>query len=144
MKQLLYKNVKLILLVILVIGSAFGSGEDIILVVSKESTVDSVSESEIKKLYFGKQALLNTQFTTPTILKIKSTHKKFLDTFLKINTRQFARIWQKLVFTGKAQMPKQYTSESGLIEMLQENPNKVGYIQRKNITETIKELEVTP
>ncbi len=134
---------KCLLLVVLLIGSAHGSDDDIIIVVSIKSAVDSISKSEIKKLYMGKQATLDTQFTSPTILKIKSTHKKFLDTFLKINTRQFARIWQKLVFTGKAQMPKQYTSEHELIEMLENSPNKVGYIQRKNITETLKELEVT-
>ncbi len=134
----------ILFLLLLWTTSTFCNDSDIILVVSKQSPIETVSKSDLKKLYIGKQNTINKNFTNPTILKVKKTHKKFLKQYLKLNSRQFARIWQKLVFTGKAQMPKQYVSEKELITMLKENPERVGYIQRKHITEELREIAVTP
>ena len=134
----------LLILLLLFCSNVLCSGDDIILVVSKENSLNKVSKSELKKLYIGKQTTLDNTFINPTILKVKSIHKVFLEEYLQLNARQFARIWQKLVFTGKGQMPNQYTSEQELIRILTDNPEKVGYIPRKMITDDLKEITVTP
>ncbi len=130
------------LILIICICFASVSGGEIVIVASKESPFSTMSKAELKKLYIGKQTTIQNSFTHPTLQKSKPIHKKFLKLFLKMNARQFARTWQKLVFTGKAQMPKKLNSDKELLEYLNKNSDAIGYMDKTNITSAVKIIKV--
>ncbi len=133
---------KSLLLLIICICFASVSGGEIVIVASKEFPIYTMNKADLKKLFIGKQTTIQNSFIHPTIQKSKPIHKRFLKTFLKMNARQFARTWQKLVFTGKAQMPKKFNSDTELLEYLARNNDAIGYIDKANITSAVKIIKV--
>ncbi|MGL1901103.1 MAG: hypothetical protein OCC49_03120 [Fibrobacterales bacterium] len=142
-KRSLFQAVCSLLLVLLFCITPTASyGNDIVIVVSKNSTLTSIEVSALKKLYIGKNTTIENTFTSPILQKNKTQHKQFLEKFLNMNTRQFARTWQKLVFTGKAQMPQKADSYQELIKYLTENSQSIGYMLESHVTPEVKIIPI--
>ncbi|MGL1933741.1 MAG: hypothetical protein OCD01_01905 [Fibrobacterales bacterium] len=129
---------KVILLLLFFVTTTMSFANDIVIVVSKSSTLTSIQVSDLKKLYIGKNTTIDKTFTSPIIQKNKTEHKLFLEKYLHMNTRQFARTWQKLVFTGKAQMPQKANSSKELIKYLTDSPHSIGYMLESRVTPEVK------
>lgn len=115
---------------------------EVVLVVAKDSPLNGIKSSEVKKLFLGKSNSLGGKTYFPALLKKGSAHSAFLKKHVNRLPSQFARTWQKLVFTGKAKMPKSFSSEAELIDYLSNNPNSIGYINKTSLSDKVKTLKV--
>ena len=51
---------------------------------------------------------------------------------------QAKALWSKLVFTGKATMPKEVGDNAGVKAALAANPKAIGYIDKSAVDATVK------
>jgi len=54
-------------------------------------------------------------------------HREFTKTKLNMFPHQFRRIWDRLVFSGTGQAPKQVSSMEEMIKKIMTTPNSIGY-----------------
>lgn len=124
--------------------SCFGLAHaDVIAVVSIKSKVPTnIDVKDLKNLYLGRTNLLNGQKVDVCILNDGDAHRRFLSKYVNRTQNQFIRIWRKLVFTGKAKMPRQFKNTEELLEAMSENESLIGYLEESQVTKNIKVLKV--
>jgi hypothetical protein len=55
---------------------------------------------------------------------------------------EFRIRWRKAVFTGQGSMPKEFLSESALLEYVSVTPGAIGYVSRVNNPDVVKVLTI--
>ena len=100
--------------------------EPIIITSIKSEKINSISSHELKYLFTGKIRKIKI-----VVLSSGDTHKNFIKKYIKKNPTQFKQHWKKLLFTGKASLPHECSSEENMIKYINENPNTIGYIDSK-------------
>jgi len=99
----------------------------------------TVSPDELERIFLGKLKQVDGQSIVPINLKMGSpVRKDFNEKVLGKTESQLKSYWSRLVFTGKAQPPKDVESESEMLELIARNPNMVGYIDKSNLTPAVK------
>ena len=56
-------------------------------------------------------------------------HREFTKTQLNMFPHQFRRIWDRLLFSGTGQPPRQVSSPDEMIEKISATPNSIGYVR---------------
>ncbi|SDD77089.1 hypothetical protein SAMN05428966_105342 [Massilia sp. PDC64] len=57
---------------------------------------------------------------------------------------QVKALWSKLVFTGKATMPKEVGSSADVRKAVAANPKAIGYIEKSAVDATVKVIYTAP
>lgn len=129
----------IIILISLVTSLKSFASEDLVVVVSKDSAINSLNEIEIANIFLARTRYYpNGEKSMPIELK----HSKFRDEFYQIiagkNTKQLMAYWTTLVFTGKGRPPKTYTELDSLLEKLSTQKNHITYLNINLVTDDMK------
>jgi ABC-type phosphate transport system substrate-binding protein len=57
---------------------------------------------------------------------------------------QVKALWSKLVFTGKATMPKEVGGSTDVRKAVAANPKAIGYIEKSAVDATVKVIYTAP
>lgn len=109
-------------------GSVFAQAEVDIIVHSSVS--ETATKEDLSRLYLGKTKSL-AGGTTLEPINLQSgnpTRDEFNEKVLGKSDAQLKSHWSRLVFTGKAQPPKDVGSDAEAIELVKNNPNMIGYV----------------
>ena len=68
-------------------------------------------------------------------------HRKFTKTKLNMFPHQFRRIWDRLIFSGTGQGPRQVVSMEEMIKKIMTTPNSIGYADYEPINNKIRILK---
>lgn len=102
-----------------------------IMIVNEASPVSEISSSDAAKIFLGKKKNWeNGDKIIPATLGQGAVHEDFLKTVVKKTPAQFSTYWKKIVFTGRGQAPKMFTSEKDLAAFVAETPGATGYIDK--------------
>jgi len=66
------------------------------------------------------------------------TNEQFNEKVLNKSGSQIKAYWSKLVFTGKGTPPKEVSSDAEMLELVSQNPNVIGYIDKAAVTDKVK------
>jgi ABC-type phosphate transport system substrate-binding protein len=111
-----------------VFGSVFAQAEVDIIVHS--SVNETASKDDLSRLYLGKTKSL-AGGTTLEPINLQSgnpVRDEFNDKILGKSDAQLKSHWSRLVFTGKAQPPKDVGSDAEVIGLVKSNPGMIGYV----------------
>lgn len=133
------KVIRLFLIGLLSLGVAQG---ELVVVVSEKSVLSKVSSNDLVRLFTGRTKSLDGKRMNPVLLKEGAIHEFFLSDVVNRSSMQLSKSWKKLVFTGKAKMPKVYENEAQLAEAIKKDESLVGYMDRSNVVSGVKVLEV--
>lgn len=122
--------------------SSFSVAGEVIIIASKDCKLDSISKSEVKRLFTGKLRSVKGHRVKPVIFKKTAVHKDFLKSYAKRTSSQFDRAWTKLVFTGKAKMPQKFSDEEELMANIANDELLIGYVEKDKIDDRVKVLSV--
>ncbi|PCI44591.1 MAG: hypothetical protein COB51_09945 [Moraxellaceae bacterium] len=141
MKNLMIKSMLLKLLVVLS-ASIFlpaVSGADIAMVVHKDSSLSSVEMKDVKLLYLGKRKKIAGIKVIPIALPDDhATTKKFVNGVLSKTLKQHRGYWARLVFTGKGSPPVKVRTSAELKKWVSQNTDGIGFIDAKDIDDSVK------
>jgi hypothetical protein len=94
---------------------------------------------EVKAVFLGQSNSLsgggNVQVGMPKSGKLR---EDFVLGYVGKNEKQYKAIWTQLIFTGRAQEPKQFENEDELKKWVASTPNAVGILDSAKVDASVK------
>ncbi len=136
------KIVKTRVLIVLTLVAMSSSAFAEIAVIVHPSVSQSATVKDIAKLFLGKSKTLPGGIKLIPIAVEGSGEitTRFNKDLLRKEDSQLKAYWSRLVFTGKAQPPKDIESESKVLELVAANPNMIGYISSDLVSDSVRVL----
>ena len=132
MTKVRYIIISLLIILMIFSTTAFAAKllnkEELLIVVNAKSKYSSIEEQTVKSVFLGRTNKIKDEYVEITILKDGIVHYSFLRTFIKLTPIKYIYHWKKLVYTGKAKMPKIFKTEAEMIKYISDKPNAIGYI----------------
>lgn len=122
------------------LGTALPALADVVVVVNPSAPQASMTKEEVAQYFLGKSSAL-TPLDQPESAPVRAEfYKKVADKDMS----QVKALWSKLVFTGKATMPKEVGSSADVKKAVAANPKAIGYIEKGAVDATVKVIYTAP
>jgi hypothetical protein len=135
----------LIMFLAMVAGALSADQTHAQVIVIANSSVKSADagKGELRDVFSGAaSSFKDGSHVMPVLLKGGATEEEFLSTYIGKSDAAFLASWRSLVFSGQANMPKQFDSEAAMVEYVAHNPGALGYIGKATPHEGVKVLAV--
>ena len=111
-------------------------------VIGNNAGVDSLSKSDVKKLFMGKKSKLANGTKAQIIELVDGSEGRlaFHEVATGRSESQLQSAWSRLVFTGKAAAPIQVADYSEAITTVASKTNAIGYVDESALTGDVKVL----
>jgi hypothetical protein len=117
--------------------------QDVMIVVNRGSTVSQITETQLRDIFTGTRSRFDDGGRAiPVLLKGGPVHEVFLHRHIRETPDEFRIRWRKAVFTGQGSMPREFVSETALLEYVAVTPGAIGYVRRVNNPDAVKGLAV--
>jgi hypothetical protein len=124
---------------------AFGglSKSEVVVVANSCLRATRVQAEELREVFNGgRSSLPDGSKVTPVLLKSGPVHESFLKAYIGKSAGAFEASWRKLLFTGRAGLPKVFDSETALLDYVAKTPGAIGYASDAGEHPGIKVLTV--
>jgi ABC-type phosphate transport system substrate-binding protein len=139
------KTCALLLGLAAIFASAAAGAQDVVIVVNSNVSISGISEAQLRDIFTGARSRLDDGTrVVPVLLRGGPVHEVFLDKHLRENPEEFRTRWRKAVFTGQGSMPKEFSSETAVLEYVAATPGAMGYVSRTSGNTAVKVLPVSP
>lgn len=103
---------------------------EVVIVVSAESPVKSLSRSELVDIYLGRMnAFPNGQKIVPVDQRENTpAYREFYRDHLERTVAQIKVHWSKLIFSGRGQPPRTVADDKAMAEFMAKNTLAIGYL----------------
>jgi len=112
---------------------------EMVVVVHKDSVVDTLSQQQVTNIFLAKTNRTSTGHRVTPVELINSEYKSLF--YEKITQKTLAQInsyWMSLIFTGKGKPPKKLDNIQSLIDELSVNSNAISYLPIDQTTTVMK------
>ncbi len=116
---------------------------EIIIIVNKKLSVETLGMDEIKNIFERKKTTWDdgTQITV-ALLEAGNTHESFVRHYIHKTPAQYHRYWKKMVFAGRGILPLTFRSETSLMSHVALTKGAIGYISSKTKPSGVKVIQV--
>ncbi|HBZ05389.1 hypothetical protein [Massilia haematophila] len=129
MKQLINAAIAAALVV-----AAVPSLAEVAVVVNPKAAEASMTKEQVAQFFLGKSTAM-TPIDQPEDAPVRAEfYKKVTDK----DASQAKALWSKLVFTGKASMPKEVANSAAVKAAVAANPKAIGYIEKSAVDGSVK------
>lgn len=133
-----YISLSLVLIYLLFTSNA-NAFSSLVVVVSKDSTIESLNENDVANIFLARTRYYpNGEKSTPVELKDSNFREEFYQNIAGKNTKQLMAYWTTLVFTGKGRPPKAYKELAPLLDKLSTQKNYITYLDSALVTNNMK------
>ena len=107
---------------------------EIVVVVNPKAAESSLTKDQVAQFFLGKSTAM-TPVDQPDSAPIRAEfYKKVTDK----DASQVKALWSKLVFTGKATMPKEVGDSAAVKKAVAADPKGIGYIEKSAVDASVK------
>jgi ABC-type phosphate transport system substrate-binding protein len=107
---------------------------EVVVVANPKAAESSLTKDQVAQFFLGKSTAMNP-VDQPESAPIRTEfYKKVTDK----EASQVKALWSKLVFTGKATMPKEATDSAAVKKMVASDPKAIGYIEKSAVDASVK------
>ena len=110
------------------------SAAEIVVIVSKQNPATRMFSEQASQFFLGKSSL----FTPVDQADGSAIRNEFYHKVADKDAAQVKALWSKLVFTGKATMPKEVADSAAVKAAVAANPKAIGYIEKSAVDATVK------
>lgn len=107
---------------------------EVVVVVNPKAAEASMTREQIAQFFLGKSTAMTPIDQTESNPIRAEFYKKVADK----DAAQAKALWSKLVFTGKATMPKEVADSAAVKAAVAANPKAIGYIDRSAVDGSVK------
>jgi len=112
---------------------------EVVVVVNPKAAESALSKDQVAQFFLGKSTAM-TPIDQPDNAPVRAEfYKKVADK----DAAQAKALWSKLVFTGKATMPKEVADNAAVKAAVAANPKAIGYIDKSAVDASVK-VVLTP
>jgi hypothetical protein len=120
--------------------AALPAKAEVVAVVGTASSQATMTKDEVANVFTGKSSAL-APIDQPESAPVRAEfYKKVVDK----DPAQAKALWAKLVFTGKATMPKEAADSAAIKKAVAANPKAIGYIEKSAVDATVKVVFTAP
>ena len=138
------RSTRLLAALFLVCGAGLAQADDLVVVVSARSPVESLRPDQVAAIFLGQTPRFpNGAVATALDLPIGSSERDQF--YLSVAGKTPALLkahWSKMVFTGRGQPPKEVGNSATVRRLVAENPALIGYIDRAQLDASVKPVLV--
>lgn len=117
-----------------VLGAAAPAMAEVVVVVNPKAAEASMTREQVAQFFLGKSTAM-TPIDQADASPIRAEfYKKVADK----DAAQAKALWSKLVFTGKATMPKEVADSAAVKAAVAANPKAIGYIDKSAVDGSVK------
>ena len=107
---------------------------EVVVVVNPKAAESSMTKEQVAQFFLGKSSAM-TPVDQPESAAIRGEfYKKVTDK----DASQVKALWSKLVFTGKATMPKEVGDSAAVKKAVASDPKAIGYIEKSAVDGSVK------
>lgn len=107
---------------------------EVAVVVNPKAAEASMTKEQVAQFFLGKSTAM-TPIDQPEDAPVRAEfYKKVTDK----DASQAKALWSKLVFTGKASMPKEVANSAAVKAAVAANPKAIGYIEKSAVDGSVK------
>jgi ABC-type phosphate transport system substrate-binding protein len=107
---------------------------EVVVVANPKAAESSMTKDQVAQFFLGKSSSMNP-IDQPESAPVRAEfYKKVTDK----DASQVKSLWSKLVFTGKATMPKEAADSAAVKKMVASDPNAIGYIEKSAVDASVK------
>ena len=121
----------------LLIGAACAAASpamaEVVVVVNPKAAESSLTKDQVAQFFLGKSSAM-TPVDQPEGALRTEFYKKVTDK----DPSQAKALWSKLVFTGKAAMPKEAGDSAAVKKAVAADPKAIGYIEKSAVDASVK------
>ena len=133
---------------LLATGVAFANEPaTIVVIVNPSSGIDRLTRDEVIDIFLGRyRKLPSGRAAMPIDVSEPSSERaQFYQMLVKKTPTEISSYWARLVFSGQTSPPFQVPDVKTAIELVQNNPNAIAYVDRASVTPGVKVvLEIKP
>lgn len=104
--------------------------------------VASISKTELTRIFTGNSKFIAGKKVIIAALNGSKASNGDFKAVTGKSVRQFWSTWKRLVFTGKGNMPKEFSSSEELVKFVAATPNAIGFVPQGTATGNAKVLKV--
>jgi len=135
MKQLIKASVAAAILALAVPAMA-----EVVVVVNPKAAEASMTKDQVAQFFLGKSSAM-IPVDQPDGAPVRAEfYKKVTDK----DASQVKSLWSKLVFTGKATMPKEVGDSAAVKKAVAADPKAIGYIEKSAVDASVKVIYSAP
>jgi ABC-type phosphate transport system substrate-binding protein len=117
-----------------VLATALPAMAEVVVVVNPKAAESSMTKDQVAQFFLGKSSSM-TPVDQPESAPIRAEfYKKVTDK----DASQVKSLWSKLVFTGKATMPKEAGDSAAVKKAVAADPKGIGYIEKSAVDASVK------
>jgi hypothetical protein len=129
--------------IIMLIGISSIYAQDYAVVVSKGSSLTQVSVSDLKRLFTGKTQEMSGTKATPVNMSLDNpVSAKFILDITGMAVVDYKSFWMAEQVRGGSAAPKVIKTTEALITYITENPEAIGYMDKKLVTDAVKVVAI--
>lgn len=107
---------------------------EVVVVVNPKAAEASMTKDQVAQFFLGKSSAMSP-IDQPESAPVRAEfYKKVTDK----DGSQVKALWSKLVFTGKATMPKEAADSAAVKKMVASDPKAIGYIEKSAVDASVK------
>jgi ABC-type phosphate transport system substrate-binding protein len=123
-----------------VLALALPAMAEVVVVVNPKAAESSMTKDQVAQFFLGKSSSM-TPVDQPESAPIRGEfYKKVTDK----DASQVKSLWSKLVFTGKATMPKEVADSAAVKKAVAADPKAIGYIEKSAVDASVKVIFTAP
>ncbi len=105
-----------------------------------------ITQEQLARIYLGKTSEFpnGAPVTALDLREGSVTRTKFYKSITDKNEADLKAYWSRLLFTGKAQPPKEMNDDEAVKDWVSKNPDALGYVDGKSLDKSVKVLLILP
>ena len=123
-----------------IVAASVPAFAEVVVVVNPKAAEATMTKDQVAQFFLGKSSAM-TPVDQPDDAPIRAEfYKKVTDK----EASQAKALWSKLVFTGKATMPKEVANSAAVKSAVAANPKAIGYMEKSAVDATVKVVYTAP
>lgn len=118
----------------LTLALALPAMAEVVVIVNPKAGESALSKDQVAQVFLGKSSALTPVDQAENSAVRSEFYKKVTDR----EPSQVKSLWSKLVFTGKATMPKEFGDSAAVKKAVAADPKLVGYIEKSALDASVK------
>lgn len=126
--------------VLLALSLAMPAMAEVVVVVNPKSAASAMTNDQVAQFFLGKSTAMTPIDQSESAPVRAEFYKKVTDK----EPSQAKALWSKLVFTGKATLPREVASSADVKKAVAADPKAIGYIEKSAVDSTVKVVLTAP
>jgi hypothetical protein len=110
-------------------------GQDLVLVVSNQSSLESIDKTSLTDLYLGRQLTHRIRVADVVTVPFRA---EFYKRLTGRDIRQVEAMWAQRLFTAEGVPPVMFRKPDAALEWLLEEPNRIMYLLSQQLDDRVK------